>query len=66
MTIENIAAGLKVLMDAGAKGPCVSAEHDVLYAGGQAELVLTREQMTEMQRLGWVWNVPYESWQAFT
>lgn len=66
MRIENLIAGLQILVEAGSEGHCVEAEHEVIYAGDYTdECALTPEQCEKLQELGWVVDDDVERW-SFT
>lgn len=69
MTIENLLAGLQILVKAGAKGDCVCAQHDVLYTRLDEDEENTRLSETDkikLERLGWYWSEENDCWGAFT
>ncbi len=65
MTIENLIAGLELMRANGAKGHCISAEHDVLYVG-HGETPVPLEVREQLLGLGWHWDREVDSWAVFT
>lgn len=63
-TADKIVDGLRILI-AGSSRVDVSAEHDVIYAGGPTTTVNTEDRL-ELERLGWYWDEQFGCWAHFT
>ena len=64
VTVDNIIAGLEILKTTSKSPFCVSASHDVIYAGGDQHV--TDEQRAKLLELGWWFSHEVDSWGAFT
>lgn len=66
MRIENIVKGLQIMIDAGASGYCLQAEHDQIWAGDEkSDINLTDEQKTQLDILGWFFDKEVYCWSAY-
>ena len=66
MTIEDLVEGLRLLIDAGATGHCLAAEHDVIYTAATNDVELTVTQAKRLFKLGFHRDKETESWAVFT
>lgn len=67
MTIENLKAGLEILIAEGCTGYCVSAEHDIFYAGHEdGAAKVSDDGKAKLASLGWHIDSASGSWAAFT
>lgn len=61
----KIIDGLKILLKYHPNAE-VDAQHDMLYAAGPAPEKIAEDDRTELQNLGWTYNVREASWGRFT
>ena len=66
MTIENLSAGLQILLAHGATGYTLGAEHDVLYVADAREVKMPLREIRKLYKLGWMIDKENESWYLFT
>lgn len=64
MTIENLKAGLDILVAHGATGYCLGAEHDQLFVASAREVKMPLSVIRRLWKLGFL--IEKGSWYIFT
>ena len=65
-TLNQVIKGLEIFAKHGLGDEHdICAEHDIIYAGANANGQLTRDEYDQLEALGWHWDESVDSWACF-